>query len=584
MGKRTHTCGELRSNHIGENPTLFGWVNRIRDHGGLLFIDLRDRYGLTQTVFDPKIDHQLCERARELKPESCIMVKGKVRPRPKGMENPGLPTGEVEILAEGFTLLNPSPTPPFVIKDDVKATEELRLKYRYLDLRRPSMQQNIIIKHGLMQSLRKHLNRLGFLEIETPLLTRSTPEGARDYLVPSRLHPGKFYCLAQSPQLYKQLLMVSGFDRYYQFARCLRDEDLRADRQPEHTQIDIEMSFVEENDIFEVVEGMLKLAFKEVLGKKIKTPFPRISYTESLEKFGTDKPDPRYGLNLIDLTDQAKDSGFRIFEETLKKGGVIKGINAKECHHFSRKELADLEELVKTRGAPGLLWAKFAPFQGPMAKFLSPSSLQKVKERCGVSAEDLLLIVAGEKNPVNFSLGALRIELARKLNLAKKGEFGFSWIVDFPVFEYSEDAHRIEPSHHIFSMPKGEDLPLLETDPLKVRGRIFDLVCNGVELASGSIRNHSLELQQKLFKIVGLSEEEADRRYGFLLEALRYGAPPHGGIAPGLDRICMLMAGSNSIRDVIPFPKTLQALSLLEGAPSEIDQEQLKELHVKIVK
>lgn len=585
MAKRTHTCGELRSKHIGENSTLFGWVNRIRDHGGLLFVDLRDRYGLIQTVFDPKIYPDLCERARELKPEYCIMVEGKVRPRPKGMENPGLPTGEVEVLAEDLLILNSSPTPPFVIMDDVKATEELRLRYRYLDLRRPLMQRNIIIKHKLMQAVRKHLNRLGFLEIETPLLTRSTPEGARDYLVPSRLHPGKFYCLAQSPQLYKQLLMVSGFDRYYQFARCLRDEDLRADRQPEHTQIDIEMSYVEEDDIFEVVEGMLKSAFKEVLGKRIKTPFPRVSFADSMQKFGTDKPDIRYGLNIVDLTQEAKDSGYRIFDETLKRDGVVKGINAKGCHHFSRRELTELEQIVKTRGAEGLLWAKFTPaFQGPMAKFLAPSTVEKLKEKSKISSKDLLLIVAGKRRTVDLSLGTLRVELARRLNLTKENEFSFCWIVDFPVFEYNEEEGRIEPSHHIFSMPREEDIPLLDTDPLKVRGRVFDLVCNGVELASGSIRNHIVEIQQKLFKIIGLSEEEANRRYGFLLEALKYGAPPHGGIAPGLDRICMLMAGSNNIRDVIPFPKTLQALSLLEGAPSEVDEEQLRELHIRVVK
>ncbi len=563
---------------------VFGWVNRTRDHGGLLFIDVRDRYGLVQTVFDPNVDNGLCVQARELKPEFCIAVKGRVRARPEGMKNPGLPTGEVEILANELTILSPSPTPPFVIVDDVKATEELRLRYRYLDLRRPSMQQNIIIRHKLSQSIRKHLNRLGFLEIETPILTRSTPEGARDYLVPSRLHPGKFYCLAQSPQLYKQLLMVSGFDRYYQFPRCLRDEDLRADRQPEHTQIDIEMSFVDEDDIFEVAEGMLKLAFKEILGKNIKTPFPRIPYAESLDKFGTDKPDLRFGLNLIDMTRDAENSGFRIFDETLKKGGVIKAINAKGCHHFSRRELDELEEVVKTRGAAGLLWARFTPvLQGSMAKFLTPSTVEKFKETCGLSPDDLLLVVAGSKNTVNSSLGALRVVLGRKLNLAREGEFAFTWIVDFPIFEYNEDVGRIEASHHIFSMPKEEDLHLLDTDPLKVRGKVFDLVCDGVELASGSIRNHRVELQQKLFKIIGLSEDEATRRYGFLLEALKYGAPPHGGIAPGIDRICMLMAGRNNIRDVIPFPKTLQAISLLEGAPSEVDEEQLKELHIKIV-
>jgi len=583
MASRTHKCGEFRSTHVGENCLIFGWVNRIRDHGGLLFVDLRDRHGLIQTVFDPNIDPELCEHARGLKPEFCVAVEGRVRPRPHGMENRELPTGEVEVLAKDFTVLNPSPTPPFVITDDVKATEELRLKHRYLDLRRPSMQRNIIIKHGLMQSIRKHLNKLGFLEIETPLLTRSTPEGARDYLVPSRLHSGKFYCLPQSPQIYKQLLMVGGFDRYYQFARCLRDEDLRADRQPEHTQIDIEMSFVEEDEIFRVVEGMLKLAFREVLGRKIKRPFPRISYSDSVEMFGTDKPDLRYGLNLIDLTEEARGSGFHIFDETLEKGGAIKGINAKGCQQFSRRELSELEEIVKARGAAGLLWAKFTPFQGPMVKSLEPSAVKTFKRKCRIRSDDLLLIVAGERGLVNSSLGLLRIELARRLNLADQEEFRFTWIVDFPIFEYNEEEDRIQPSHHIFSMPKEEDIPLLDTDPLKVRGRVFDLVCNGIELASGSIRNHKPELQKRLFKVVGIDEAEADRRYGFLLEALRYGAPPHGGIAPGVDRICMLMTRRNNIRDVIPFPKTLQALSLLEGAPSPVDEEQLKELHIKIV-
>ncbi|KPJ50098.1 hypothetical protein AMJ40_03950 [candidate division TA06 bacterium DG_26] len=584
IGRRTHTCGELRIDHIGANAVLFGWVNRARDHGGLLFVDVRDRYGLIQTVFDPKTHPDLAARARELKPEYCVMVKGTVRARPKAMANPALATGEVEVLAKDLEILNPSPTPPFVIVDEVRATEESRLRYRYLDLRRPTMQRNIRIKHGLIQAVREHLGKLGFLEIETPLLTRSTPEGARDYLVPSRIHPGKFYCLAQSPQLYKQLLMVSGLDRYYQFARCLRDEDLRADRQPEHTQIDIEMSFVEEDDIFCVVEGMLTRAFRKVLRKKIRTPFPRIPYGEALKRYGTDKPDMRYELTIIDLTEETKDSGFRIFDDTFAKAGVVKGVNAKECHGFSRGELMALEDIVKERGAAGLVWAKFTPtFQGPMAKFLSSRTVEKLKERCAIGPRDLLLVVAGDRQVVNSSLGALRAELAKKLNLAREGEFRFTWVTDFPTFEFNAEYQRIEPSHHIFSMPKEEDLPLLKTDPLRVRGRIFDLVCNGIELASGSIRNHRADIQKRLFEVIGLSEEEANRRYGFLLEALRFGAPPHGGIAPGLDRICMLMAGRNNIRDVIPFPKTLQALSLLEGAPSTVDEGQLRELHIRIV-
>lgn len=581
MEKRTHMCGELRRSHVGERCVLFGWVNRDRDHGGLLFVDVRDRRGLIQTVFDPNLDRELYEKARELKPEFCVMVKGRVRPRPEGMANPDLPTGDVEVLADDLSILNPSPTPPFVIVDAVKATEELRLKHRYLDLRRSTMQGNIETKHKLRQSFRKHLSRHGFLEIETPLLTRSTPEGARDYLVPSRLHPGKFYCLAQSPQLYKQLLMVSGFDRYFQFARCLRDEDLRADRQPEHTQIDIEMSFVDEDDIFKIVEDMFKLAWREILGKRLKTPFPRMSYAESLDRFGTDKPDLRFGLELVDLTEEVKGSGFRVFDETIRKGGVVRGLNAKRCKDFSRRELSELEKIARQRGATGLLWAKFHPFQGPLAKFLSSSVVGRLKKKGAVGSKDLLLMVAGDKLTVDRSLGALRAEIGRRLGSAREGRFAFCWIVDFPIFEYNADEERIEPAHHIFSMPKEEDIPLLESDPLRVRGRVYDLVCNGVELASGSIRNHKSDLQQVLFKILNIGEEEAARRYGFLLEALKYGAPPHGGIAPGLDRICMLMVGKDNIRDVIPFPKTLQALSLLEGAPSEVDEEQLKELHIR---
>jgi aspartyl-tRNA synthetase len=584
MAKRTHVCGELRRNHVGEHCVLFGWVNRDRDHGGLLFVDVRDRRGLVQTVFDPNLDRQLYERARELKPEYCVMVKGKVRPRPEGMQNPDLPTGEVEVLADELSVLNPSLTPPFVIVDAVKATEESRLRYRYLDLRRSLMQDNIETKHRLKQSFRKHLSKHGFLEIETPILTRSTPEGARDYLVPSRLHPGKFYCLAQSPQLYKQLLMVSGFDRYFQFARCLRDEDLRADRQPEHTQIDIEMSFVDEDDIFEIVEGMFKRAWREILGKRLKTPFPRMSYADSMNRYGTDKPDLRFGLELVDLTDETRDSGFRVFDDTVSKGGVVRGINAKKCKDFSRRELTELEEIAKQRGAAGLLWAKFDPFQGPLTKFLSDSVVGRLQKKGAVTSKDLLLMVAGEKATVDRSLGALRAEIGKRLGLTEKKEFAFCWVVDFPIFEYNAEEQRIEAAHHIFSMPKEEDIPLLDSEPLRVRGRVYDLVCNGVELASGSIRNHKSDLQQVLFRILNISEEEAIRRYGFLLEALKYGAPPHGGIAPGLDRICMLMVGRDNIRDVIPFPKTLQALALLEGAPSEVDEEQLKELHIRTVK
>jgi len=582
--KRTHTCGELRASDVGKVVTLNGWVDRRRDLGGLIFIDLRDRYGKTQVVFSPQHNSQAYQVAKELKSEFVISVTGRVERRPKGAENPSLPTGEIDILADEVQILSKSETPPFLIEDDLNVSEELRLKYRYLDLRRPVMQSNLITRHRMAQVVRRYFDENGFIEIETSFLVKSTPEGARDFLVPSRLHPGKFYALPQSPQLYKQILMVAGFDKYFQIVRCFRDEDLRADRQPEFTQIDVEMSFVTEEDVFNIVEGLIFRLMKEIKGIEIQLPFPRIPYVEAIEKYGTDKPDLRFDLEIVNATDIFKTTEFKIFREAIENGGVICGLNLPGCANFSRKQIDELTNFAKDLGASGLVHFKVGngEVESPVAKYFTKISLQKLKEKMNSKNGDLIVLISDQPQKVYSILGNLRLEMGRRLNLIDEEQFKFAWIVDFPLLEWDEEEKRWVSVHHPFTSPKLEDLHLLDTDPGKVRARAYDLVLNGNEIAGGSIRIHDAELQQKIFKLLGISEDEARKKFGFLLEAFKYGAPPHGGIAFGFDRLVMLFTGMKSIRDVIAFPKTSSALSLMDEAPSEVDPKQLDELHIQV--
>jgi aspartyl-tRNA synthetase len=582
--KRTHTCGELRASDVGKIVTLNGWVDRRRDLGGLIFIDLRDRYGKTQVVFSPQHNDQAYQIAKELKSEFVISVTGKVERRPKGAENPSLPTGEIDVLADEVQILSKSETPPFLIEDDINVSEELRLKYRYLDLRRPIMQSNLITRHRMAQVVRRYFDENGFIEIETSFLVKSTPEGARDFLVPSRLHPGKFYALPQSPQLYKQILMVAGFDRYFQIVRCFRDEDLRADRQPEFTQIDVEMSFVTEEDVFNIVEGLIFRLMKEIKGIEIQLPFPRIPYVEAIEKYGTDKPDLRFDLEIVNATDIFKTTEFKVFREAIENGGVICGLNLPGCANFSRKQIDELTNFVKDLGAGGLVHFKVenGEVESPVAKYFTKISLQKLRERMNSRDGDLMILISDQPQKVYSILGSLRLEMGRRLNLIDEEQFRFAWIVDFPLLEWDEEENRWVSVHHPFTSPKLEDLHLLDSDPGKVRARAYDLVLNGNEIAGGSIRIHDAELQRKIFKLLGISDEEARKKFGFLLEAFKYGAPPHGGIAFGFDRLVMLFTGMKSIRDVIAFPKTSSALSLMDEAPSEVDPKQLDELHIQV--
>jgi aspartyl-tRNA synthetase len=583
--RRSHTCGELRREDAGTNAVLMGWVHRRRDLGGLLFVDLRDRHGITQIVFRPDTAETFA-RAGELGAEYVIAVWGEVVERPEGTINPEIPTGEIEVHAEELKVLNSSKTPPFVLEEPIKASDELRLEYRYLDLRRPHMQRLIAARHKAAQATRNYLSSQGFLEVETPMLAKKTPEGARDFVVPSRVHRGKVYALPQSPQLYKQILMVAGCDRYFQIARCLRDEDLRADRQPEHTQIDFEMSFVTEDDVFGVAEGLMQAIWREVRGNEIEIPFPRLSYRDAKERYGTDKPDVRFGMEIIDLTNLLGGTEFKVFRSVTDAGGAVKCLRVVGAGGWSRGEIDKKEALAKQWGAKGLAWAKPAEgtLSGGISKFLSAAEADGILASTGASDGDLILFVADERKLVNDVLGKLRLALRDELALVSADDFAFTWITDFPLFAWNPETSAWEAEHHVFSMPREEDIEFLETDPGQVLGRLYDLVINGTEIASGSIRIHRRDIQERVMKVVGISKEDAERRFGFLLKAFDYGAPPHGGLAPGLDRIVMLLTGEDSIRDTIAFPKTYRGISLMDGAPSEAEPEVIRELGIEFVR
>jgi len=582
--RRTHNCCELDAGSVGKEVVLMGWVQRRRDHGGVIFIDLRDREGITQVVFNPEKDIKIHEKAHAIRNEYVIGVRGIVDNRPEGMTNPNLKTGEIEITVVEIKILNVAKTPPFSIEDKVDVSETIRLKYRHIDLRRTQMQSNMIKRHKAAVSVRNYLDRLGFLEIETPVLTRSTPEGARDYLVPSRVNPGQFYALPQSPQLFKQLLMISGFDRYYQIVRCFRDEDLRADRQPEFTQIDMEMSFVGENDIMDMAEGMMKEIFNDVLGVGIKPPFLRLSYKDSISRFGLDRPDIRFGLELKDISDIVEKSGFKVFSSVIKKGGIVKALNAKGCSYFSRKEIDDLAEFVAVYNARGLAWIKVKEdtWQSPITKFFTDEEKEALSRRIEMEPGDLVFFVADQPKVTNEALGHLRNHLGKKLDIINENEFSFVWVTDFPLLEYDETEKRFQALHHPFTAPLEKDLKLLKDDPLAVRSRAYDLVLNGSEIGGGSIRIHNKDQQEKVFETLGMDKETYEEKFGFLLSALDSGAPPHGGIAFGFDRLVMILCGQPSIRDVIAFPKTQKAACLLTNAPAEISKSQLDELSLKL--
>lgn len=583
--RRTHTCGELRKTHVGETVTLMGWVDRRRDHGGLIFIDIRDRYGKAQIIFNPRTNRSVYKKAKELRPEFVIAVRGVVAERPEESLNKKLATGEVEIHANELKILNAAKTPPFQIIADVDVSEELRLRYRYLDLRRPNVQKNILLRHKVSQIVRRYFDENNFIEIETPYLMKSTPEGARDFLVPSRLHHGKFYALPQSPQTYKQILMVAGYDRYFQIVRCFRDEDLRADRQPEFTQIDVEMSFVQEDDIFAVVEGLMERIFQEMLAEDLQRPFLRLSYDEAIRRFGADKPDLRFGMEIETVTELLDKTDFKVFSSVIAAGGNVAGIAVPGGGSFSRSQLDELNNFVATFGAKGILPLKVdvGVLKGSAAKFLAPEIQKVLIEKFKVAQGDLILLIADRDDILYRSLGALRLYLGRKLNLINTSIHRLLWVVDFPLLEFDEEQGRFVAMHHPFTSPKEEDFESMEKEPSKIRARAYDLVLDGNEIAGGSIRIHRKDIQMKMFKLLGISREEAERKFGFLLHAFEYGAPPHGGIAFGFDRLVMILAGEKSIRDVIPFPKTASAISLMDGAPSEVDSSQLEELGISII-
>jgi len=584
---KTHQCGELRLSDVGQRVVLAGWVNRWRDHGGLAFVDLRDRSGIVQVVANPDVSPEAHAVLQKVRAEWVLQITGSVQPRPAGLENPDLPTGALEVQVEKVTVLNPAKTPPFYIYDDSPVDEALRLKYRYLDLRRPRMQRNIILRHRVVKFIRDFLDRRGFVEIETPILFKTTPEGARDYLVPSRLHPGCFYALPQSPQQLKQLLMVAGYERYFQIARCFRDEDQRGDRQPEFTQLDIEMSFVEREDVMELAESLMIGAVEECTDRRIfHKPFPRLTYAEAMARFGTDRPDMRFGIELVDVSDIAAGCGFGIFQRTVAGGGIVKAIRVPGCATYSRRQIDELTALAQKEGAAGLAWLALpesGDVRSPFAKFLNDDEVAAIVARLGGETGDLLLFVADQAPVVHAALGSLRLEMGERLGLRDRNVLAFCWVIDFPLFEWDAEQQRWDPSHHLFTAPMVEDLHLLDTDPGVARGQQYDLVCNGYELAGGSIRIHQREVQEKIFTLIGLDIEVARERFGHLLEAFEYGTPPHGGIAPGVDRLVMLLAGEPNIREVIAFPKTQQAADLMAGAPSPAEPEQLQELHIRVV-
>ena len=583
--KRTHTCGELRIENENQIVTLNGWISVLRDMGGLIFIDLRDRYGITQLVIEPNENPDLAERGKELRSEFVIWATGQVRKREN--PNPKIPTGLIEILLSDFGIINRSELPPFEIKDDLDTSEELRLRYRYLDLRRHILQKNFITRHKLYQVVHSYFDSLNFIEVETPVLMKSTPEGARDFLVPSRINKGKFYALPQSPQIFKQILMISGFDRYVQIVKCFRDEDLRSDRQPEFTQIDIEMSFIDREDIFILIEGLFQKVWQDILGINISIPFPRLTYFEAMTRFGSDKPDTRFQMEIVTITELLKNCQFKVFADIINSGGEIALINAKGCAEFSRKRLDELTEFAKKYGAKGLAWIKLqnGEVSSPIAKYLDKNELDSIIYSANAKEGDLLLIVSDNWQKCYTVLGALRIEIAKQTGLLKNvsNQYEFLWVTDFPLLEFDVEENRYVSMHHPFTSPMDEDLEILESQPQKVRAKAYDIVVNGAEVGGGSIRIHDGTIQSRIFSLLGMSQAEAESKFGFLLDALKFGAPPHGGIALGLDRIVMTLCGTENIRDVIAFPKTTSGLSLMDGAPTVVDEKQLKDLGIKLI-
>lgn len=581
---RTHRCGDLTAKQVGQEVCVMGWAQRRRDHGGLIFIDLRDREGIIQLALDPDRDSASHQKAEQVRNEFVLAARGKVSPRPEGTVNPKMKTGEVEIEITELLILNRSETPPFMLDEFTEVAENIRLKYRYLDLRRPALQKNMIMRHLVAKTVRNYFDEQGFVEIETPVLTKSTPEGARDYLVPSRVNTGSFYALPQSPQLFKQLLMVSGFDRYFQIVKCFRDEDLRADRQPEFTQLDCEMSFVNRSQVMDIMEAMIAKVFKAALGVELTLPMPRLTYAEALDRFGVDNPDLRFDMELIDITQQVAGSQFKVFSSVAANEGLVKALNVKGSATFSRKELDDLTDFAKIYGAKGMAWVKVteAGWQSPIAKFFTEEELTALNEKLGAEVGDLLLFMADTPAIANEALGRLRGHLGQKLGMASKDNYQFTWVTDFPLLEWDEEQRRHVAVHHPFTAPLEEDISLLDTDPGKARAQAYDLVLNGSEIGGGSIRIHDQQVQSRMFELLGIGAEEAREKFGFLLDALAFGAPPHGGIAFGLDRLMMILTGADSIRDVIAFPKTQKATCLLSEAPNEVDDKQLQELGVRL--
>lgn len=583
--KRTHMCGELTAADEGKTVVLTGWTAKNRLLGGLIFLTLRDRTGIVQISFNDETDREVFKKAERVRSEYVLAVRGKVAKRTKENINPDMKTGEIEVMAEEIRILNESETPPFYIEEGIDTNDALRLKYRYLDLRRPNMQRNMVMRHRVAKIARDYFDEQGFMELETPILTKSTPEGARDYLVPSRVHPGKFYALPQSPQQYKQLLMLAGYDRYFQIARCFRDEDLRADRQPEFTQMDMELSFVDIDTIIEINEGFIKKVFGEVLGIDIKTPFLRLPYKEAMDRFGSDKPDTRFGMELVDISDEVKDCGFKVFTDAVKNGGSVRCINAKGLGaSLTRKTLDSLTEFVKTYRAKGMAWivVEEGGLRSQITKFLDEDTVNEILKKADAQPGDGILIVADKNSVVYDALGALRIEVANRFDMIDKTKFNFLWVVEFPLFEYSEEEGRYMAMHHPFTAPMDEDIDLLDTDQAAVRAKAYDIVLNGTEIGGGSLRIYNTALQQKMFEKLGFTKEQAWERFGYLLEAFKYGTPPHGGMAYGLDRLVMIMAGCDSIRDVIAFPKVQTAAELMTNSPDVVDDIQLKELSLKL--